>query len=53
MLDEKSLILKSLSESGSISGVSRILNISRSTVRDKMKKYGIEFNQTDLEGIVL
>ncbi len=53
MLDEKSLILKSLSESSSISGVSRILNISRSTVRDKMKKYGIEFNQTDLEGIVL
>ncbi len=53
MIDEKSLILKSLSESGSISGVSRILNISRSTVRDKMKKYGIEFNQNDLEGVII
>ena len=53
MLDEKNLISKAMTESGSISGVSRILNISRSTVRDKMKKYGIEFNQNDFEGVII
>ncbi len=53
MQDEKNLISKALTESGSISGVSRILNISRSTVREKMKKYGIEFNQNEFEGITV
>lgn len=53
MVDEKNLILKALEETDSISGASRLLNISRSTVREKMKKYNIEFNKTDSEGVEL
>lgn len=43
MANEKSIVQKALEEGGNIAAASRILNISRSTVRDKMKKYGIEF----------
>ena len=45
MSSEKGLVLKALEQGGSISAAARILNISRSTVREKMKKYDIEFKQ--------
>jgi transcriptional regulator of acetoin/glycerol metabolism len=45
MSSEKNLVLKALEQGGSISAAARILNISRSTVREKMKKYDIEFKQ--------
>ena len=45
MSTEKNLVLKALEQGGSISAAARILNISRSTVREKMKKYDIEFKQ--------
>lgn len=45
MSTEKSLVLKALEQGGSISAAARILNISRSTVREKMKKYDIEIKQ--------
>lgn len=53
MNDEKFLVLKVLEEAGSISGAARALNISRSTVREKMKKYGIQFNNNEPEGVTL
>lgn len=46
MNDEKGLVVKALEQGGSISGAARILDVSRSTLRDKMKKYGIEFKRT-------
>lgn len=45
MSSEKNLVLKALEQGGSISAAARILNISRSTVREKMKKSDIEFKQ--------
>lgn len=45
MSTEKNLVLKALEQGGSISAAARTLNISRSTVREKMKKYNIEFKQ--------
>ena len=45
MSSEKTLVSKALEQGGSISAAARILNISRSTVREKMKKYDIEFKQ--------
>lgn len=50
MAKEKNIVLKAIEESGSISATARLLNISRSTVREKMKKYGIELKQKFLEG---
>tara|TARA_B110001454_G_scaffold218991_1_gene249122 strand:- start:165633 stop:167024 length:1392 start_codon:yes stop_codon:yes gene_type:complete len=50
MADEKNIVLKAIEESGSISAASRLLNISRSTVREKMKKYGIELKRELLQG---
>ncbi len=50
MTSEKSLVLKALEQSNSISAAARILNVSRSTVREKMKKYDIEFKQ-QIEGV--
>lgn len=49
MNTEKGLVVKALEQGGSISAAARILNISRSTVRDKMKKYDIEFKQPNQE----
>lgn len=45
MSTEKSLVVKALEQGGTISGAARILNVSRSTVREKMKKYDIGFGQ--------
>lgn len=53
MSSEKSIVLKALEEGGSIAGAARQLGISRSTVREKMKKYGIELKRTNLEGVDL
>ena len=50
MAKEKNIVLKAIEESGSISAASRLLNISRSTVREKMKKYGIELKRELLQG---
>lgn len=52
MSDEKKIVLKAVEEGGSIAGAARQLGISRSTVRDKMRKYGIEikrFNDEEVE----
>ncbi len=53
MNSEKSIVMKALEEGGSIAGAARRLGISRSTVREKMKKYGIELKRTNLEGVDL
>ncbi len=53
MTDEKKIIVRALEVGGSIAGAARQLKISRSTVRDKMKKYGIEFKRLDEEEIDL
>lgn len=45
MTTEKSLVVKALEQGGSISAAARLLNVSRSTVRDKIKKHDIEFKQ--------
>lgn len=37
--------MKALEQGGTISAAARILNVSRSTVREKMKKYDIGFGQ--------
>ena len=50
MAKEKNIVLKAIEESGSISAASRLLNISRSTVREKMKKYGIELKRELIHG---
>nr|BFD65288.1 hypothetical protein HAGR004_03100 [Bdellovibrio sp. HAGR004] len=50
MAKEKNIVLKAIEESGSISAASRMLNISRSTVREKMKKYGIELKRELTQG---
>lgn len=44
MKDEKNIILKALTETGTILGASKMLNLSRSTIREKMRKYGIILN---------
>ena len=51
MTDEKRIVLKALEESGSIAGTARMLAISRSTVREKMKKYGIELKRSNYEEV--
>ncbi|MBL7545525.1 MAG: sigma-54-dependent Fis family transcriptional regulator [Bdellovibrionaceae bacterium] len=51
MNSEKSIVVKALEKSGSISGAARELGISRSTVRDKMKKHGIEIQQPLTKGV--
>jgi DNA-binding NtrC family response regulator len=51
MTDEKRIVLKALEESGSIAGAARMLAISRSTVREKMKKYGIELKRSNDEEV--
>lgn len=51
MNSEKNIVLKALEENGSIAGAARQLGISRSTVREKMKKYGIELKRLDLEEV--
>ncbi len=43
--EDKILITEALQKSKSISGAARQLGFSRSTLRDKMKKYGIETKQ--------
>ena len=43
--DEKNILKKALEEGGSISEASRILNLKRTTLRDKMKKYKIGFDK--------
>ncbi|MBL7670302.1 MAG: sigma-54-dependent Fis family transcriptional regulator [Bdellovibrionaceae bacterium] len=53
MSNEKNIVLKALEEGGSIAGAARNLGISRSTVREKMKKYGIELKRTNLEEVEL
>ncbi len=45
MSDEKKIVIKALEEGGTIAAAARKLNISRSTVREKLKKYGIEFKK--------
>lgn len=50
MAKEKNIVQKAIEESGSISAASRLLNISRSTVREKMKKYGIELKRELIQG---
>lgn len=51
--DEKKSVLRALEEGGSIAGAARMLDISRSTVREKMKKHGIEMKRTTDEEVVL
>lgn len=51
MSDEKGLVLKALEQGGSISGAARILEISRSTLRDKMKRFRIEIKRTNDEEV--
>lgn len=53
MNNEKNIVLKALEEGGSIAGAARQLGISRSTVREKMKKYGIELKRTNPEEVEL
>lgn len=52
-MSEKQLIVRALEQSGTISGASRILNLARSTVRDKMKKYNVilKCNETNMGDI--
>tara|TARA_B110001454_G_C12723306_1_gene436433 strand:+ start:40208 stop:41548 length:1341 start_codon:yes stop_codon:yes gene_type:complete len=50
MSTEKKIVLKAIEEGGSIAATARILGLSRSTVREKMKKYGFELKQKTLEG---
>lgn len=51
MSKEKNIVLKALEEGGSVAGAARQLGISRSTLRDKMKKYGIEMKRSNLEEV--
>ncbi len=51
MSSEKTIVLKALEKGGSIAGAARHLGISRSTVREKMKKYGIELKRINLEEV--
>ena len=53
MSDEKNIVLKAIEEGGSIAGAARQLGISRSTVREKMKKYGIEIKRLSDEEVEL
>lgn len=53
MCDEKKIVLKALEESGSIASAARQLGISRSTVREKMKKHGIEIKRLNDEEVDL
>lgn len=53
MSDEKKIVLKAIEEGGSIAGAARQLGISRSTVREKMKKYGIEIKRLNDEEVEL
>lgn len=48
--EEKKLIQRALTEGGSVSAASRILSMSRSTFRDRMKKHKIVFEKLNLEG---
>lgn len=43
-INEKQKLVRALELAGSISGASKILNIARSTVREKMKKYNVIIN---------
>lgn len=40
---EKKMMNKALNDAGSIAAASRLLNMSRTTFRDRMKKYQIDF----------
>ncbi len=51
MSSEKNIVLKALEEGGSIARAARQLGISRSTVREKMKKYGIELKRSSFEEV--
>jgi transcriptional regulator with PAS, ATPase and Fis domain len=44
-IDEKSLVKKALEVGGNVSAASRILNVSRPTLRAKMKKYQLFFEK--------
>lgn len=46
-LQEKNLIADALEKSGSISGAAKFLDMSRSTLRDKIKKFKIEITKTN------
>jgi DNA-binding NtrC family response regulator len=42
---EKKMMNKALNDAGSIAAASRLLNMSRTTFRDRMKKYQIDFEK--------
>ena len=49
--DEQVVILRALERGGSVAGAARELGISRSTLRDKLKKYGIKIEKISEEDV--
>lgn len=49
-MSEKQIIVRALEQAGSVNGASKILNLARTTLRDKMKKYNVilKSNETQM-----
>lgn len=48
-MSEKQIIVRALEQAGSVNGASKILNLARTTLRDKMKKYNVIFKNNETQ----
>lgn len=48
-MSEKQIIVRALEQAGSVNGASKILNLARTTLRDKMKKYNVIFKSNETQ----
>jgi DNA-binding NtrC family response regulator len=48
-INEKQIIVRALEQAGSVNGASKILNLARTTLRDKMRKYNVIFKNNETQ----